>query len=88
MKANFPVRLVGRVNSADDARIATGVGATGAEHFTGRGDFVLVAGSELIRFQAALTLGEPKQVSAQFAPAGRLHPHAILGRLTQLTNSK
>ena len=53
IKANFPVRLVGHVVSADDARVAAGVGGTGAEKLTGRGDFVAVYGPGLIRFQAA-----------------------------------
>jgi S-DNA-T family DNA segregation ATPase FtsK/SpoIIIE len=55
VKANFPVRLVGHVVSADDARVAAGVGGTGAEKLTGRGDFVAVYGPGLIRFQAAYT---------------------------------
>lgn len=55
VKANFPVRLVGRVVSAEDARVAAGVGGTGAEKLTGRGDFVAVYGPGLIRFQAACT---------------------------------
>jgi S-DNA-T family DNA segregation ATPase FtsK/SpoIIIE len=53
MRANFPVRLVGRVTSADDARVAAGIGGTGAEKLAGRGDFLLVAGGQVIRFQAA-----------------------------------
>jgi S-DNA-T family DNA segregation ATPase FtsK/SpoIIIE len=53
MRANFPVRLVGRVTSADDARVAAGVGGTGAEKLAGRGDFLLIAGGQVIRFQAA-----------------------------------
>jgi S-DNA-T family DNA segregation ATPase FtsK/SpoIIIE len=54
MKANFPVRLVGRVASTDDARVAAGIGGTGAEKLAGRGDFLLIAGGQIIRFQAAL----------------------------------
>lgn len=53
VKANFPVRLVGKVTSADEARVASGIGATGAERLAGRGDFVLVAAGETVRFQAA-----------------------------------
>jgi DNA segregation ATPase FtsK/SpoIIIE, S-DNA-T family len=55
MRANFPVRLVGRVTSADDARVAAGIGGTGAEKLAGRGDFLLIAGGQVIRFQAAQT---------------------------------
>ncbi|MCC6191606.1 MAG: DNA translocase FtsK [Anaerolineales bacterium] len=53
LKANFPVRLVGRVGSAEDARVAAGQAGTGAEKLLGRGDFVLVAAGHLVRFQAA-----------------------------------
>ena len=53
VKANFPVRLVGRVSSAQDARTATGWSGTGAERLLGRGDFVAVAEGRVIRFQAA-----------------------------------
>ena len=53
IKANFPVRLVGRVVSADDARVAAGLGGTGAERLNGHGDFIAVTAAEVIRFQAA-----------------------------------
>ncbi len=53
VKANFPVRLSGRVMSAADARTATGWSGTGAERLTGRGDFLAVAEGRVIRFQAA-----------------------------------
>lgn len=53
MKANFPVRLVGSVASADDARVAAGLPGTQAERLLGRGDFVLVVRGRCSRFQAA-----------------------------------
>jgi S-DNA-T family DNA segregation ATPase FtsK/SpoIIIE len=53
LKANFPVRLVGKVASADDARVASGVAGTDAEKLFGRGDFVAVAAGQATRFQAA-----------------------------------
>jgi len=53
VKANFPVRLVGRVTSIEDARTATGWSGTGAERLMGRGDFVAVAEGRVTRFQAA-----------------------------------
>jgi DNA segregation ATPase FtsK/SpoIIIE, S-DNA-T family len=53
LKANFPARLVGRVGSAEDARVATGLAGSGAEKLLGRGDFVAVAGGQVTRFQAA-----------------------------------
>ncbi|CAG0935963.1 DNA translocase FtsK [Thermoflexales bacterium] len=65
VKANFPVRLVGHVVSAEDARVAAGVGGTSAEKLTGRGDFVAVYGPGLIRFQAAYTSSSEIQASVQ-----------------------
>jgi S-DNA-T family DNA segregation ATPase FtsK/SpoIIIE len=53
MKANFPVRLVGSVVSPEDAKVATGVAGSEAERLLGRGDFLLVAKGQTIRFQAA-----------------------------------
>ncbi len=53
VKANFPVRLVGRVMGADDARTASGWSGTGAERLLGRGDFLAVAEGNVTRFQAA-----------------------------------
>ena len=53
VKANFPVRLVGKVTSPEDARVATGWKGTGAERLLGRGDFIAVAEGRLHRFQAA-----------------------------------
>jgi S-DNA-T family DNA segregation ATPase FtsK/SpoIIIE len=65
VKANFPVRLVGHVVSAEDARVAAGVGGTGAERLTGRGDFVAVYGPGLIHFQAAYTSVSEIEASVQ-----------------------
>ena len=63
VKANLPVRLVGAVGSADDARIASGLAGTGAERLRGRGDFLLVARGETIRLQVAyLSEAECQQV--------------------------
>jgi DNA segregation ATPase FtsK/SpoIIIE, S-DNA-T family len=52
-KSNFPTRLVGRVVSPEDARVASGVAGSGAERLMGRGDFLLFARGEAIRVQAA-----------------------------------
>jgi S-DNA-T family DNA segregation ATPase FtsK/SpoIIIE len=57
LKANFPVRLVGRVGSVEDARVAAGISGTGAEKLLGRGDFVLVAAGQTVRFQAGWISG-------------------------------
>jgi S-DNA-T family DNA segregation ATPase FtsK/SpoIIIE len=53
VRANFPLRVVGKVVSAEDARIAAGRGGTGAERLQGRGDFLAVCGEQTTRFQAA-----------------------------------
>jgi S-DNA-T family DNA segregation ATPase FtsK/SpoIIIE len=53
-KANLPLRLTGRVLSAQDAYIATGIKNTGAELLNGNGDFVLAVGSEVYRLQIAM----------------------------------
>ena len=57
VKSNFPTRIVGRVLSAEDAKVASGRPGTGAEKLRGRGDFLLVLG-DCIRFQAALADAE------------------------------
>ncbi len=54
MRANFPLRLVGKVASANDAVVAAGRGGSGAHLLNGRGDFLAVSGGdEPIRFQVA-----------------------------------
>jgi len=61
MRANFPLRLVGQVVSADDARVASGRAGTNAHLLNGRGDFLAVAGGDRpIRFQVAYI--EPKDL--------------------------
>ena len=82
VKANFPVRLVGRVVSAEDARVAAGVGGTSAERLTGRGDFVAVYGPGLIRFQAAyISPGDIELTVEHLAQGGRGAEIVQSGRL-------
>ncbi len=45
--------LVGAVNGKDEARYASGISDSGAEKLNGKGDFLLVAKGETVRFQAA-----------------------------------
>jgi S-DNA-T family DNA segregation ATPase FtsK/SpoIIIE len=72
VKANFPVRMVGRVTSVEDARTATGWTGTGAERLMGRGDFLAVAEGRVTRFQVAhVSPAEIREV------VGRLRPGAI-----------
>lgn len=54
LKANLPLRLIGRVVSSEDARMASGMPATGAERLSGAGDFLACTGGRTIRFQAAM----------------------------------
>jgi len=68
VKANFPVRLVGRVTSIEDARTATGWSGTGAERLLGRGDFLAVAEGRVVRFQVAhISPTEIQEVVAHLA---------------------
>ncbi len=77
MKGNFPVRVVGRVASAEDARVAAGVGGTGAERLRGRGEFLLVAGAEVVRFQAAHV--QERALGALVKSIGRGNPRQKRG---------
>jgi len=54
LSSNLPLRLVGRMVSATDSRVATGIPASGAEKLMGNGDFIAVTAGNTIRFQAAL----------------------------------
>ena len=53
IKSNFPVRIVGSVASAEDAKVAAGLPRTGAERLMGKGDFLVVARGEQFRVQGA-----------------------------------
>ncbi len=71
-RSNFPVRLVGSVASADDAKIAAGIPGTGAEKLLGRGDFLLVAKGHVTRFQAAyINEYEIRQLVGRMNSGGR-----------------
>lgn len=76
LKANFPVRLVGAVSSPEDAKVASGIAATGAEKLLGRGDFLLVAKGEVLRFQAAYAAEEELAQTVQHLRAQYDHPLA------------
>jgi S-DNA-T family DNA segregation ATPase FtsK/SpoIIIE len=77
LKANFPLRLVGRVASAEDARVAAGIAATGAEKLMGRGDFLAVHAGQAtgplapVRAQARGAQGQGvTRFQAAWIPAG------------------
>jgi S-DNA-T family DNA segregation ATPase FtsK/SpoIIIE len=61
LKANLPLKIVGRVANASDARLASGINDSGAESLQCAGDFVAV-GASVVRFQGALPI---------YAPSGR-----------------
>jgi S-DNA-T family DNA segregation ATPase FtsK/SpoIIIE len=72
MKANFPVRLVGSVTSPEDAKVAAGIAGTAAERLLGRGDFMLVAKGQVIRFQAAYaSAAEIAAIQSRISAGGR-----------------
>lgn len=54
VKRNVTARLVGRVDSAEAAKVATGQPGTGAERLTGTGDMLLIQPSETRRVTTAL----------------------------------
>ena len=72
VRANFPCRLVGKVASVEDGRIAAGVSGTSAERLAGRGDFLLVVRGEVRRFQAGYaSAADVRQVVAELAEGRR-----------------
>ncbi|MEM7343105.1 MAG: DNA translocase FtsK [Chloroflexota bacterium] len=72
-RSNFPVRLVGSVASADDAKVASGLPGTKAEQLLGRGDFLLVAKGQVNRFQAAyVSESEIRQIVNQLQGGHRV----------------
>lgn len=77
MRANFPLRLVGKVVSANDARVATGRGGTDAHLLSGRGDFLAVGGGESdpLRFQVAY-VGE-QEIRDEINQLRRSSPSAL-----------
>lgn len=54
LRANLPARLIGRVLSAEESRMASGYPQLGAERLNGNGDFIFVRAGNTTRFQAAL----------------------------------
>ena len=82
VRANFPLRVVGKVVSADDARIAAGRGGTGAERLQGRGDFLAVCGEQITRFQAAYSTAQDLPGNGhipQIVPLALPEPEVIEG---------
>lgn len=53
LRHNLPVRLVGKLGDADEARAVTGIQDSCAEYLRGQGDFLAVAQGSVVPFQAA-----------------------------------
>ncbi len=66
IRANFPTRIVGKVASANDARIAAGIAGSGAEKLSGHGEFILIAAGQVIRFQAAWLSTQEVEASVRY----------------------
>lgn len=78
VKANFPVRMVGKVASSEDAKVAAGIPGTGAERLPGKGSFLLVQGGTMQRMQAYLLpypdlQAQAKQISHSWRSRDVLH---------------
>jgi S-DNA-T family DNA segregation ATPase FtsK/SpoIIIE len=72
IKSNFPVRIVGSVASPEDAKVATGIGGTGAERLLGQGDFLVVAKGQVTRMQAAYaSAGEVRDLVSKLRAGSR-----------------
>lgn len=82
LRANFPLRLVGKVVSPEDARVAAGRGGTEAHLLQGRGDFLAVGPTaQPLRFQVA-RIAEAELRQAFPAPARA--PLALPGPLATM----
>jgi S-DNA-T family DNA segregation ATPase FtsK/SpoIIIE len=77
LRANLPCRVIGRVTSAQEAVVASGIKGTGAERLLGRGDFLLVAGGEVVRFQAGYVSSEEIGVMVEMLRAEVAGPAAL-----------
>jgi len=71
IKSNFPVRIVGSVASAEDAKVAAGLPRSGAERLLGKGDFYVIARGQQFRVQAAYA--SPVEVRRSVARLARAH---------------
>ncbi len=79
IKSNFPVRLVGSVACAEDARVASGLAGSGAERLLGQGDFLVVVKGQVTRLQAAyLDASEVPALVAQVRERGEWWNRAAL----------
>ena len=85
VNTTWGARIIGRVDSPEDARLATGAKGSGAHNLLGAGDFIISLNAELIRFQAAVVTEQEVVKAVQLPPVG-LHPacHRCLGEALRL----
>jgi S-DNA-T family DNA segregation ATPase FtsK/SpoIIIE len=80
IKSNFPVRIVGSVASAEDAKLAAGLPRTGAERLLGRGDFLVVARGQQFRLQGAYaSSSEMRRLVRELVQGKRARTHRAPG---------
>lgn len=76
LRRNLPLRLVGKVSNATEARMASGIANCGAEVLPGKGAFVCVVNGESQRFQAAMPdLDIPNPCALPSWPKRTAHTH-------------
>lgn len=82
LRSNFPVRLVGKHSGTND----------GADKLAGRGDFILMAGGERVRFQAAYFAAQDRDAfHAQLRanqPTGQTPASGLSGLVNRLRRIK
>jgi S-DNA-T family DNA segregation ATPase FtsK/SpoIIIE len=76
IKANFPARVAFRVTSLVDSRTILDTG--GANQLIGRGDMLLLSGSDIIRLQCAFIDTPEVEILTDFIGSQRAYPTALL----------
>ena len=80
LRRNLPLRFVGKVGNATEARMASGIANSGAELLGGKGAFICTINGEAIRLQAALPdldILEPCQIPDWSTHRGNMFDEAI-----------
>ncbi len=76
IKANFPARIAFRVLSKIDSR--TILDGSGADQLIGRGDMLIMSGSELVRIQCGFVDTPEVEAICEFIGNQRAYPEALL----------
>lgn len=80
VKSNFPVRVVGSVASAEDAKVASGLPQTGAQLLLGKGDFIVVARGQQLRVQGPYASAADVRRAVARVSEGRRSPSPSWGQ--------